>query len=112
MEHRARPPAPLLPPQRRGGAHARRPHRSLARPGAGHGRFSGTRRWRMNANEVIESYVCDVARSLPRDKRNDVAFELRALLADELAAKAQAAGRAPDEAMAMDLLQRFGRPAD
>lgn len=66
----------------------------------------------MNTREIIESYVCDVARYLPRSKRNDVAFELRALLSDELAAKAQGAGRAPDEAMALDLLRGFGRPAE
>ena len=34
----------------------------------------------MNANNVIESYVTDVALQLPRRQRNDVAFELRALL--------------------------------
>ncbi len=65
----------------------------------------------MNAQEVIESYVRDVAKCLPRKKRNDVAFELRSLLSDELSAKAQAAGRAPDKAMAMELLKGFGRPA-
>jgi hypothetical protein len=61
---------------------------------------------------VIESYVRDVARLLPRKRRNDVAFELRALLQEELAAKADAAGRAPDRAMAMALLAGFGRPAE
>jgi hypothetical protein len=66
----------------------------------------------MTAGDVIESYVRDVARYLPRKKRNDVAFELRALLQDELAAKAAAQGRAPDEEMAMDLLTGFGRPAE
>ncbi len=66
----------------------------------------------MNASEVIESYVRDVAACLPRGKRNDVAFELRSLLADELAAKARAEGREPDKAMAMGLLKGFGRPAE
>lgn len=66
----------------------------------------------MTAGDVIESYVRDVARYLPRKKRNDVAFELRALLQDELAAKAAAQGRAPDKEMAMDLLSGFGRPAE
>jgi hypothetical protein len=66
----------------------------------------------MNANDVIESYVRDVARYLPRGKRNDVAFELRALLGDEMTAKARAAGRAPDKAMAMELLKGVGRPAE
>lgn len=66
----------------------------------------------MNTHEVIESYVRDVARYLPRDKRNDVALELRELLHDELAAKAQARGTAPDRALAMELLAGFGRPAE
>jgi hypothetical protein len=66
----------------------------------------------MSADEVIESYVRDVARYLPRAKRDDVAFELRALLADELAAKAAAAQRAPDRALVMELLAGFGRPAE
>lgn len=66
----------------------------------------------MNTNEIIESYVRDVATCLPRAKRNDVAFELRALLDEELAARAQDAGRAPDRTMAMALLKEFGRPAE
>lgn len=66
----------------------------------------------MNANDVLESYVTDVALRLPRRQRNDVAFELRALLAEELQAKADAAGRAPDASMALDLARAFGRPED
>ena len=31
----------------------------------------------MNAHEIIESYVADVARQLPRKQRGDVAAELR-----------------------------------
>jgi len=66
----------------------------------------------MNANDVIESYVADVAIQLPRRQRNDVAFELRALLREELQARAEADGREPDAAMATALLQAFGRPAE
>jgi hypothetical protein len=66
----------------------------------------------MNANDVIESYVTEVALQLPRKQRNDVAFELRALLDEELQAKAEASGRGIDAAMATELLQAFGRPAD
>jgi len=66
----------------------------------------------MTANELIEAYVADVAVQLPRKQRNDVAFELRALLQEELQAKADAAGRGADAALAMDLLQAFGRPGD
>jgi len=66
----------------------------------------------MNANDVIESYVTDVAVRLPRKQRNDVAFELRALLNEELQDKAEATGRIVDGTMAVEFLQAFGRPAD
>ncbi len=66
----------------------------------------------MNANDLIEAYVTDVAVRLPRKQRNDVAFELRALLNEELQAKAEATGRGVDDAMATELLRAFGRPAD
>lgn len=66
----------------------------------------------MNANDVIESYVTDVAVQLPRKQRNDVAFELRALIDEELQDKAEAAGRAVDTAMAIEFLRAFGRPAE
>lgn len=66
----------------------------------------------MDVNEIIESWVRDVAACLPRSRRADVAFELRALVHEELAGRAEAAGRAPDAAMAMALLKGFGRPAE
>jgi len=66
----------------------------------------------MNANDVIESYVTDVAVQLPRKQRNDVAFELRALLNEGLQDRAEAAGREADAAMATELLHAFGRPED
>jgi hypothetical protein len=66
----------------------------------------------MDANDVIDSYVHDVARRLPLGKRGDVAFELRALLTDDLRARADAEGRPPDFDMAVSLLRAFGRPAD
>lgn len=66
----------------------------------------------MNANDVIESYVTDVAERLPRKQRNDVAFELRELLNEGLQGRAEEAGRAADEAMATEYLREFGRPAD
>lgn len=64
----------------------------------------------MNANEVIESYVSDVALQLPRKQRNDVAYELRALIGEGLQDRAEAAGREPDSAMAIAFLREFGRP--
>lgn len=66
----------------------------------------------MNTGEMLDSYVRDVAACLPRRMRRDVAFELRALLDEELAARASAEGRGPDRAMVMGLLAGFGRPAE
>lgn len=66
----------------------------------------------MNANDVIESYVTDVALRLPRKQRNDVAFELRALLNEELQARAEDAGRAADADMAIGLVNAFGEPGE
>jgi hypothetical protein len=66
----------------------------------------------VNAKEVIEAYVTDVATQLPRGQRNDVAFELRALLGEELQARVDAAGREADADMATELLRAFGRPAE
>ena len=66
----------------------------------------------MTPDAVIEAYVNDVARRLPRAKRNDVALELQALLRDELQGKAEASGRAADEAMALELVRAFGAPEE
>ena len=66
----------------------------------------------MTPEAVVEVYVSDVARRLPRAKRNDVALELQALLRDELSGKAEASGRAADEAMALDLVRAFGAPEE
>jgi hypothetical protein len=66
----------------------------------------------MSAREVIEAYVTDVAVRLPRRQRDDVAYELRALLEEGLARLAEDAGREPDAAMATEFLREFGRPAE
>lgn len=66
----------------------------------------------MDASEVIDSYVHEVARRLALSRRGDVAFELRALWADDLQARAAAQGRSPDREMAVAMLSEFGRPAD
>jgi hypothetical protein len=66
----------------------------------------------MTPDTVVEAYVNDVARRLPRAKRNDVALELQALLAEELQGKADEAGRAADEGMALELVRAFGSPED
>ena len=66
----------------------------------------------MNPEAIIETYVADVVRRLPRAKRADVAFELRSLLNEELQGRAADSGRPADAAMADDLLKGFGAPVD
>ena len=66
----------------------------------------------MNPNAIIETYVSDVVRRLPRAKRADVAFELRSLLVEELEGRAADGGRPADATMATDLLKTFGSPVD
>jgi hypothetical protein len=64
----------------------------------------------MHANEVIEAYIDDIVRLLPRRQRDDVAVELRTLLSEELSAKARESGRPPDEALALSLVRGYGPP--
>jgi len=64
----------------------------------------------MRANEVIETYINDTVRLLPRRQRDDVANELRSLLNEELHAQAQKSGRSPDESLALSLVRGFGTP--
>src|SRR3954451_2869107 len=64
----------------------------------------------MTADEVLDSYVADVVRLLPRRQRRDVARELRMLLTEEVDAAAD--GTATREEAARDLVTGFGRPAE
>ncbi len=66
----------------------------------------------MNPNDVIEAYVIDVMRRLPAGERNEIGLELRGLLAEMLAGRADEAGRAADDAMVLALLRDFGTPAE
>ncbi len=66
----------------------------------------------MTSDEVIESFVTEVAQRLPKKQRNDVAFELRALLKEEVQGKAEELGREPDGALALEYLRGFGAPAE
>jgi hypothetical protein len=66
----------------------------------------------MNADEVIESYLDDTVRLLPKRQRDDVAAELRALLHEELNARARESGRSADEALALALVRGYGPPSE
>lgn len=57
----------------------------------------------MNPDALIQSYVAEVVRRLPRRQRKDVAYELHSLLTEELEGR-------PDAVL--DVLAAFGRPVD
>src|SRR6516165_6691537 len=108
---RGRPAASLLPAERSGRSAVRRTDNQLARAQSGDGPVARRRSAMMDPNTVIESYVRDVTARLPGRDRTDVAMELRALLAEELAARSAAEARPADEAMTLALLRGFGSPA-
>lgn len=66
----------------------------------------------MKANEVIEAYVLDVMRRLPRKDRNGIGFELRELLNEMLDERAAQSGRELDDATVLNALREFGTPAE
>ncbi len=66
----------------------------------------------MNVNDVIDAYVIDVMRRLPARERNEIGLELRGLLAEMLAERADGEGRRADDAMVLALLREFGTPAE
>lgn len=66
----------------------------------------------MHSDAIIDSYVSDVVRRLPRRQRVDVAHELRSLLVEEVHGRAAEAGRAVDSDVTMELLTAFGAPDD
>jgi hypothetical protein len=66
----------------------------------------------MNPNDVIEAFVRDVMRKVPAKDRSDIGLELRGLLADMLADRAERDGRGVDDAMTLAMLREFGTPTE
>lgn len=66
----------------------------------------------MTPSDVIDTYVLDVIRRLPGRDREGIGLELRGLLTDMLAERAEASGRAADDAMVLAMLRAFGTPAE
>lgn len=66
----------------------------------------------MHADQVIHRYVREVAGQLPVRMRSDVTLELNSLLREELLGRAEAAGRAPDEALAIEVVESYGHPRE
>src|SRR5580700_8984102 len=113
MAHRRRASPPLLHAEPRRGPALPKPQRELV--GARHNGEPPDRQQKvgheaMHAREVIETYIDDTVRLLPRRQRDDVATELRSLLNEELHSRARESGRPPDESLALALVRDYGRP--
>ena len=59
---------------------------------------------------LIDRYVTEVGKYLPRKNRLDIEAELRSTLEDMLEDRSQQTGRPADEALASELLQEYGSP--
>lgn len=59
---------------------------------------------------LIDRYVTEVGKHLPRKNRLDIETELRSTLEDMLEDRSQQTGRPADEALAAELLQEYGDP--
>lgn len=66
----------------------------------------------MNPNDVIDAYVADVMRRVPGKDRDGIGLELRGLLGEMLADRAQSEGRVADDPMVLAVLREFGTPAE
>lgn len=62
--------------------------------------------------EIIDRYLHEVGRHLPRKLRADVQVELRTLLQETLEERARATPRAPEASLAMQVLREFGAPEE
>jgi hypothetical protein len=64
-----------------------------------------------NTMNLIDRYVTEVGRHLPLFKgREDIEKELKSTLEDMLEDRSAQAGRAPDDAMEIELLKEYGSP--
>jgi len=59
---------------------------------------------------LIDRYVTEVGKHLPRKNRLDIEAELRSTLEDMLEDRSQQTGRPADEALATEVLQEYGAP--
>jgi hypothetical protein len=66
----------------------------------------------MEANELIERYVHETGKNLPRKMRADIQMELNSLLMDTLEERAAESGKVPTADMTADLLREFGKPEE
>ena len=63
----------------------------------------------MNTN-LIDNYVSEIGRRLPKKTRGDIEAEIRSILQDMLDERSQKAGKPVDEEMTLEVLKAYGAP--
>jgi hypothetical protein len=59
---------------------------------------------------LIDTYVSEVGRRLPKKNRSDIEAEIRSILQDMLDERSQKTGRPVDEEMTLEILKAYGAP--
>jgi HAAS len=62
------------------------------------------------STNLIDTYVSEVGRRLPRKNRSDIQAEIRSILQDMLEEHSQKTGKPVDEEMTLEVLKAYGAP--
>jgi hypothetical protein len=62
------------------------------------------------STNLIDTYVSEVGRRLPRKTHTDIEAEIRSILQDMLEERSQKTGKPVDEEMTLDVLKEYGAP--
>jgi len=62
------------------------------------------------STDLIDNYVSEVGRRLPRKTHADIEAEIRSILQDMLEERSQKTGKPVDEGMTVDVLKTYGAP--
>jgi len=62
------------------------------------------------SNNLIDAYVSEVGRRLPRKTRADIEAEIRSILQDMLEEHSRETGKSADDEMTLEMLKSYGNP--
>ena len=62
------------------------------------------------STNLIDTYVSEVGRRLPRKTRSDIQAEIRSILQDMLEERSQKSGKPIDEELTLEVLKAYGSP--
>jgi len=61
-------------------------------------------------SDLLDTYISEIGRNLPRGKRQDIEIEIRSSLQDLLDDRSQQSGRLVDDEMMFEVLKEYGSP--